>query len=214
MKFGQRLKTQSEVFEEYDEAKQSVLDYKLLKKKIGCLRCSLEAGELCQALVDAWKDEFRAQVSKCAAFYREQLDDVQSEVADYLESNGRVKKAAMKDCYMRLKELSFFVDLNKTAVRKILKKFDKLLPCHPTSEWSNDMEYECCNGELCDDLLAQLTEKYAASCSCSQHQAGMQLDYHVSCMSNLLSYMMQNTELEQNSLNPTIADECELCYAA
>ena len=64
---------------------------------------------------------------------------------------------------MRVKELEFFVELNKTAVRKILKKFDKNLQGFNVSEWRDGDECKSlrCYGNDAEQLRLRATSVYA-----------------------------------------------------
>ena len=223
MKFGQRLKEQREVFGDGD-VMSHILDYKMLKKRISLAEKALEeekavSPEVVSEWMRAFKDEvgkFDAHVEQEAREVAEEVDAVEEEAggdADASKKNKLCGKSSLKDLYLRAKELEFFVDLNKTAARKILKKFDKNLPGHNVSEW-RDEECKQLFSFQDDTHVVELGRRVMAVYSGMRKKAKktpttpfadlhkssnirnaeMELDYHVSCVSDVLAYMMHHAD--------------------
>ena len=129
MKFCQRLRSQREVFG--DEVVESIVDYKLLKKRISLLVQNNEGGVVSTADVAAWMEGFFAEVRKFDRYYVDTVRHIDRDLA----TAASATKTDLKELYLRVKELAFFVNLNKTAVRKILKKFDKNIAGHNVGRW-------------------------------------------------------------------------------
>ncbi|KAJ9452521.1 hypothetical protein DIPPA_20702 [Diplonema papillatum] len=202
MKFCHKLREQQEVFA--SDAVQFVLDYKRLKKSISILKQSIGAdpqGGLSEDDVRAWFDEFLGEVKKFDDYFNETFDSCRETVLsmEKLIANKRaVKKMQLKDVYLELQELKFFQELNKTAVRKILKKFDKNIPSHDFSKWRDEdgSQLASFTTEPVIELSQRLVAVYAAFCTGDRAKiAEMELDYHVSCVSDIFSFMMGHSGL-------------------
>eukprot|EP01061_Rhynchopus_euleeides_P003564 TRINITY_DN12835_c0_g1_i1.p1 TRINITY_DN12835_c0_g1~~TRINITY_DN12835_c0_g1_i1.p1 ORF type:complete len:209 (+),score=52.91 TRINITY_DN12835_c0_g1_i1:292-918(+) len=195
MKFCQKLREQREVLD--GDAVPEVLDYKRLKKMISFLREQHAADPtLTDDSVEQWMKHFRAEVKKFDEHVIKEVEDLQAETCAHescLGTSKTVDKNVLKDCYLRVKELEFFVELNKTAVRKILKKFDKNVPGYDLSEWRDGDECKSlkCYDNDAEQLRHRVTSVYAAMYKGNRaKQAEMELDCHVSCVSDVLAYMM------------------------
>eukprot|EP01059_Diplonema_ambulator_P023281 TRINITY_DN38705_c0_g1_i1.p1 TRINITY_DN38705_c0_g1~~TRINITY_DN38705_c0_g1_i1.p1 ORF type:complete len:229 (+),score=80.64 TRINITY_DN38705_c0_g1_i1:71-688(+) len=199
MKFGQRLIEQREVLE--GDALQSVLDYKKLKKAISVLKKDKETREITQADADDWMQQFTEEV-ECFVKYMQRAVEESEVVVEQCERDFEAKKpqkrTQLKDIYVTIQELKFLVDLNHTATRKILKKFDKVIPGYNLSAWRSEKGtaiFDTC-AEPISQLSQRLTTVYAALYSSNRCKiAEMELDYHVSCISDLFCFMMDHVGL-------------------
>eukprot|EP01061_Rhynchopus_euleeides_P012779 TRINITY_DN22497_c0_g1_i2.p1 TRINITY_DN22497_c0_g1~~TRINITY_DN22497_c0_g1_i2.p1 ORF type:complete len:130 (+),score=48.22 TRINITY_DN22497_c0_g1_i2:100-489(+) len=118
MKFGQLLREQREAFG--TDVMDSVLDYKMLKKRISSLK---ENTSLTDDDVQAWMACFLKEIQKFDAYYLEEVacltDDITAIEAAFQKedtSNKVLSKAFLKDAYLKLKEMELFLELNRTAV--------------------------------------------------------------------------------------------------
>eukprot|EP01064_Diplonema_japonicum_P004764 TRINITY_DN13125_c0_g1_i1.p1 TRINITY_DN13125_c0_g1~~TRINITY_DN13125_c0_g1_i1.p1 ORF type:complete len:221 (+),score=67.19 TRINITY_DN13125_c0_g1_i1:50-664(+) len=195
MKFCQRLREQREVFD--GDIVKYLLDYKKLKKRIGVIKKG--SGEATKDDIELWMRGFKEEVQKFDGYFNETMKECEEEVESYEKSLGLrrpVKKTAIKDAYVSLQELKFFLELNRTATRKILKKLDKNVSGYNVSGWREEEGNDLFSSkeEPLGELSQRLTSVYAALFHGSRAKiAEMELDYHVSCVSDLFSFMMCHT---------------------
>lgn len=217
MKFGQKLREQSiDVFDEQWMA--HVCDYTGLKKAIGRLRRAQPqacGGEDIEAGVAAWFARFSDELRRFDPFYRGRVDAAQAMVeaveAALCAPRGGVaappplppqRKASaaqaeqLKELYLHLQELKFFGELNRTACRKILKKFDKNQPARGAQERFRaeiDALSVSTDGWRVTELSERVQVVYASMhCQGKTRVAQMELDYHVQCMSDIFAYMLSH----------------------
>eukprot|EP01063_Lacrimia_lanifica_P019934 TRINITY_DN27330_c0_g1_i1.p2 TRINITY_DN27330_c0_g1~~TRINITY_DN27330_c0_g1_i1.p2 ORF type:complete len:247 (+),score=119.01 TRINITY_DN27330_c0_g1_i1:77-817(+) len=201
MKFCQRLRRQKEdIFD--DEACSQILDYKRLKKAISTLKARIvEEGldeEAIAAGVQEWLEDFEEEAHKFDSYFQGEIAVCEDEAAAFeqnLNSTQCTSKNALKEAYLSLQELKFFVELNKEATRKILKKMDKNVPGHNTMQWREDVGPTLLSFQdtTLQQLIQRLTSVYAALYHSNRAKlAEMELDYYVSCVSDLFSYMIEN----------------------
>eukprot|EP01064_Diplonema_japonicum_P025789 TRINITY_DN37213_c0_g1_i1.p1 TRINITY_DN37213_c0_g1~~TRINITY_DN37213_c0_g1_i1.p1 ORF type:complete len:208 (+),score=37.91 TRINITY_DN37213_c0_g1_i1:91-714(+) len=196
MKFGQRLIEQRAVLE--GDALRSVLDYKKLKKAISNLKKECTTREITEGETGEWMEIFTEEVAQFEEYMRGAVEDCSETVEQcekLFEAKKPQKRTSLKDIYLEIQELRFLVDLNQTATRKILKKFDKNVPGHGVSSWRTEIGAELFERNM--EPLRVLTQKLTAIYAALHHSnrckiAEMELDYHVSCVSDLFSFMMDH----------------------
>eukprot|EP00756_Hemistasia_phaeocysticola_P013141 Hpha_TRINITY_DN15254_c3_g13::TRINITY_DN15254_c3_g13_i1::g.65888::m.65888 len=191
MKFGRKMREQAQdVFE--DEVIAAAINYKLLKKHIARLKEGGLDGE--EGEFESWLNEFQKEVRKFDDYFQEWLKEVQEEI-DAAEA-GQTGAQELKDLYYRVQELRLFAELNRTGCRKILKKFDKNLPGHDVTqrfaEVLPDLAVARMDGRL-TELARRVAEAYKP---CDARVAQMELDYHVSCVSDLFAYILSHGSRE------------------
>eukprot|EP01062_Namystynia_karyoxenos_P039216 TRINITY_DN2852_c3_g1_i1.p1 TRINITY_DN2852_c3_g1~~TRINITY_DN2852_c3_g1_i1.p1 ORF type:complete len:269 (+),score=87.10 TRINITY_DN2852_c3_g1_i1:79-807(+) len=196
MKFGRTLREQSQdVFD--DEVIHHLIDYKGLKKMIGRIRALADAGADCTAATRDWRERFDAELDKFETFFRERAERLRQQVSEAECGvahcrGGQGARNRIKDLYSSVQELLFFADLNRSGSRKILKKFDKNMGTSLQAECMAETQ-QLAVAHPCD--LAALRERL-----CRVHAelffqgrestAKMELDYHVVCVSDVLSHML------------------------
>eukprot|EP01065_Artemidia_motanka_P030027 TRINITY_DN3604_c3_g2_i1.p1 TRINITY_DN3604_c3_g2~~TRINITY_DN3604_c3_g2_i1.p1 ORF type:complete len:240 (+),score=80.43 TRINITY_DN3604_c3_g2_i1:128-847(+) len=203
MKFGRKLREQSrEVFD--DDVVDAAIDYKSLKQFIARIKKTDEAGEDSAAEREDWFEQFEAEVRKFDSFFKERVEETREEVerteASAAEHSVRPAPSGqrndVKDLYCRVQELKLFAELNRTGCRKILKKFDKNVEGGRASakyqEWLLTLHVASLEPELADmskRLVGAFSEMLEPSKRGNAKIAGMELDYHVTCVSDLFSHM-------------------------
>eukprot|EP01063_Lacrimia_lanifica_P017437 TRINITY_DN2452_c0_g1_i1.p1 TRINITY_DN2452_c0_g1~~TRINITY_DN2452_c0_g1_i1.p1 ORF type:complete len:223 (+),score=63.26 TRINITY_DN2452_c0_g1_i1:66-734(+) len=200
MKFGQLLQQRCSIFP--PEVSEKVLNYKHLKKSISNFTKSRAAGADVDAVqfLEDWMILFRREVHKFNAYFVEAADEEEFNVAQY-EADHKHKKpvprADVKESYIAAQELKFFVELNKVAARKILKKLVKNFPEHDAMLWYTQEGLEL---PAFQDTMYPIIRRLVAIHAHMFHDgkcnlAEMELDYSTSCSSEVLSYLMEVEDL-------------------
>ena len=205
MKFGQSIKEQRLVFS--NSVAKYIIDYKSLKKTIGVMKKEADK-EQKDILIKDWVKSFSIEMRKFDKYFEEAVEDIEEEMLE-LEKHLTVnspKKPDLKELYHSIQELRFFMNLNKTAARKILKKLDKQIPGEHGKNWSNT-NFQKLYAYRSDPLgdLAQRTASIYASSFCQNRAriAEMELDYHVSCVNpDIFSYTMCHMKMKPSQCAP------------
>eukprot|EP01060_Flectonema_neradi_P006940 TRINITY_DN1479_c1_g6_i1.p1 TRINITY_DN1479_c1_g6~~TRINITY_DN1479_c1_g6_i1.p1 ORF type:complete len:223 (+),score=45.30 TRINITY_DN1479_c1_g6_i1:54-671(+) len=199
MKFGQSMKQQRLVFS--NSVAKYVIDYKALKKSIGVMKKETDK-EIQENMIAEWLKKFTQEMKKFDNYFQENADEIQedmNEIESKLSENPP-NKPDLKEQYLAIQELRFFMNLNKTAARKILKKLDKQLPGEHGKTWSDkNLDGLCAYREdPLKDLSQRTSSIYATSfCKNRARIAEMELDYHVSCVTpDIFSYTMSHMKMK------------------
>jgi len=186
MKFGRKMREQSEdVFD--DETIEAALNYKLLKKIISQLK---DEGRMEADACKDWLSKFNVEVQKFEEKFKSQLTVVEEEVDKAVEGKN---KTALKAAYYDVQELRLFAELNRTGCRKILKKFDKNIPGHDVGVGFSDTQSTLAVVQM-QPKLEELSDQVARTYNPEDARvAKMELDYHVSCVSDLFAYILSHS---------------------
>eukprot|EP01060_Flectonema_neradi_P001244 TRINITY_DN10735_c0_g1_i1.p1 TRINITY_DN10735_c0_g1~~TRINITY_DN10735_c0_g1_i1.p1 ORF type:complete len:229 (+),score=53.31 TRINITY_DN10735_c0_g1_i1:64-687(+) len=199
MKFGQSIKEQRLVFS--NSVAKYIIDYKALKKRIGVMKKQEDKTEQ-QTMLQDWLKCFGSEMTKFDKYFEEAVEEIEEEMEELETHITDVppKKPDLKEIYHTVQELRFFMNLNKTAARKILKKLDKQLKGEHGKSWfaTNRGNLFAYRDDPLKDLAQRTSSIYASSfCQNRARIAEMELDYHVSCVNpDIFSYTMCHIKMK------------------
>eukprot|EP00756_Hemistasia_phaeocysticola_P003499 Hpha_TRINITY_DN12279_c0_g1::TRINITY_DN12279_c0_g1_i1::g.16628::m.16628 len=218
MKFGRKMREQCEdVFDA--TVLEHTLDYKRLKKLISKMKAEQESGGDVQEHLRDWESAFAAECRKFDEFHRQLVDESTVRVTrveqalsteDQMVGSGRQAVwEETRELYCHLNEILLFAELNRTGCRKILKKIEKRMSSGTQARCSQTLPSLC----VCtmDDTIRQLMQRvvcvYAALFSQGSCQvAQMELDYHVTCISDIYQHIQEHSGVAAFGSSPQSAE--------